>query len=54
MSDEPKLYDLNADPDESQDLAARHPDIVKRLAAKVEVWGTTLSKEYLKSKDKND
>lgn len=27
-----QLYDLNADPSESKDLASKHPDVVKRLA----------------------
>ena len=49
-----ELYDLNADPAESKNLAAQHPDIVKRLSAKVEAWVATLPKEYLKTKDQQD
>jgi choline-sulfatase len=32
----PELYDLGADPDETQDLATRVPDLARRLAAQVE------------------
>lgn len=49
-----ELYDINADPAESKNLAAQHPDIVKRLSAKVEAWVATLPKEYLKTSDKQD
>jgi len=49
-----ELYDLIADPAESKNLAAQHPDIVKKLSAKVEAWVATLPKEYLKTKDKLD
>lgn len=49
-----ELYDIVADPAESKNVAAQHPDIVKRLSAKVEAWVATLPKEYLKSDDKQD
>jgi N-acetylgalactosamine-6-sulfatase len=49
-----ELYDLVADPAESKNLAAQHPDIVKKLSAKVEAWVATLPSEYLKTKDKLD
>jgi arylsulfatase len=32
----PELYDLSVDPDESYDLAAKHPDIVRDLMARAE------------------
>ncbi|HRZ94878.1 MAG TPA: hypothetical protein P5022_18380, partial [Candidatus Paceibacterota bacterium] len=34
----PQLYDLDQDPAETSNLAARHPDIVRRLAASVRQW----------------
>jgi len=49
-----ELYDLVADPAESKNLAKQHPDIVKKLSAKVEAWVATLPKEYLKTGDKLD
>ncbi len=49
-----ELYDLTADPAESKNLSARHPNIVKKLSVKVEAWVATLPKEYLKTKDKDD
>jgi len=33
-----ELYDLLADPGETKDLAARHPDIVERLRQEYEAW----------------
>lgn len=32
------LYDLKADPSETRNLAAAHPDVVARLRAKIEAW----------------
>ena len=49
-----ELYDIVADPDESKNVAAKHPDIVKKLSAKVEGWVITLPKEYIKADDKQD
>ena len=49
-----ELYDLATDAAESKNLAAQHPDIVKKLSAKVEAWVEKLPKEYLKTKDKLD
>lgn len=49
-----ELYDLTADPAESNHLADKHLDIVKKLAAKIEALITTLPKEYVKSKDKDE
>ncbi len=34
----PQLYDLQADPGETNNLAARHPEIVAELAAKISAW----------------
>lgn len=33
-----ELYDLDADPCETRDLAAQHPELVKQLAAEWEAW----------------
>ena len=49
-----ELYDIVADPAESKNLAAQHPDIVKKLSVKVEAWVSALPKEYLKTGDKLD
>lgn len=49
-----ELYDIIADPAESKNVAKQHPDIVKRLSAKVESWVATLPKAYEKTKDKDD
>jgi len=32
------LFDLDADPGETKDLAALHPDVVRRLSARFSVW----------------
>lgn len=34
----PQLYDLIADPHETTNLAAEHPDVVQRLATKIASW----------------
>ncbi len=34
----PQLFDLLADPHENQNLAAQHPAVVARLAAKLDAW----------------
>jgi choline-sulfatase len=34
----PQLYDLSKDPHEHQNLADKHPDVVKRLADKLQAW----------------
>jgi N-acetylgalactosamine-6-sulfatase len=49
-----ELYNVVADPAESQNVAEQHPDIVKKLSATVEAWVATLPKEYVKTKDKDD
>jgi arylsulfatase A-like enzyme len=35
---EPELYDLDADPEETEDLTAAHPEIVSELAAELSKW----------------
>jgi arylsulfatase A-like enzyme len=34
----PELYDLSKDPNETENLAARHPDKVGALSAKLDAW----------------
>ena len=51
---EVELYDIIADPAESKNLAKQHPDIVKKLSAKVEAWVAMLPKNYLNTGDKQD
>ncbi|MFM9081961.1 MAG: sulfatase, partial [Opitutaceae bacterium] len=34
----PQLYDLLADPYENRNLAASHPEVVARLAARLQDW----------------
>jgi arylsulfatase A-like enzyme len=38
-----QLFDLKADPKEEKNVAAKHPDVVKRLSAKHAVWAKTLA-----------
>ncbi|MFP6872694.1 MAG: sulfatase-like hydrolase/transferase, partial [Verrucomicrobiales bacterium] len=38
-----QLFDLKSDPREEQDVAAKHPDIVKQLSAKHATWAKTLA-----------
>jgi arylsulfatase A-like enzyme len=38
-----KLFDLSEDAGESNDLAAKHPDIVRRLKEKFDQWNATLA-----------
>ena len=42
---ETELYDLSVDRAESTNVAAKHPDVVKELTAKVEKWKATLPRE---------
>jgi arylsulfatase A-like enzyme len=49
-----ELYDIDADPAESNNLAEKQPDIVKKLSSKLETWLATLPKEYEKTKDKDE
>jgi N-acetylgalactosamine-6-sulfatase len=45
------LYDIINDPTEKHNVASKHPDIVNKLAAKVEAWVSTLPKVYIKTED---
>jgi arylsulfatase A-like enzyme len=38
-----QLFDLKSDPREETDLAAKHPDVVKQLAAQQAEWAKTLA-----------
>lgn len=42
-----QLYDMEADPGETTDLAAREPDTVARLAALYDAWFADVSRERL-------
>jgi hypothetical protein len=33
-----ELYDLVADPNETTDIASKHPDIVRRMTAQLHAW----------------
>jgi len=43
----PQLYDLLADPHEDHNLAAQHPDVVARLAAKLQKWWPVTERQVL-------
>ena len=43
----PQLYDLLADPHENKNLAKQHPDVVARLAAKIEQWWPAKERKVL-------
>lgn len=49
-----ELYDVVADPAESRNIAADHPDVVKKLSAKLEAWVATLPNAYVKGEEKDD
>ena len=49
-----ELYNLKTDVAETTNVAAQHPDVVKKLSAKVDAWVATLPTEYVKTKDKQD
>ena len=42
-SDPWQLFDLNADPLETKDLAAKHPEVVQRMASRHAAWSKTLA-----------
>jgi N-acetylgalactosamine-6-sulfatase len=46
---EPELYDLDADPGEQLNVAAKHPAVVRSLTGKVASWQATLPKSYDKT-----
>jgi N-acetylgalactosamine-6-sulfatase len=50
---EVELYDLSVDRPEGTNVAAQHPDVVKRLTARVETWKATLPRDYVKTSDKD-
>jgi len=47
----PQLYDLLADPHENANLAAEHPEVVARLAAKLQDWWPVTGRQVLTSWD---
>jgi arylsulfatase A len=42
-----QLYDMEADPGETKDIAAKHPDIVRRLSEQYDAWFEDISREGL-------
>lgn len=51
---EHELYNILQDSVEANNVAAQHPEIVKKLAAQTATWVATLPKEYEKTKDKDE
>jgi arylsulfatase A-like enzyme len=51
---EAELYDLTRDPGERNNLAAKHPDLVKALTAKAEKWNATLPADYIKTAEQEN
>ncbi len=43
----PQLFDLLADPHENHNLAAQHPEVVARLAARVQEWWPVTERQVL-------
>jgi arylsulfatase A-like enzyme len=48
-----ELYDLAADPSESQNVAAQHPEVVRAMQAKLDAWIAELPTTYEKATDRN-
>jgi arylsulfatase A len=48
----PRLYDLDADPAERHDLAARHPEIVQSLAQKHDAWFAEIIPQWQQSRNR--
>jgi len=46
----PRLYDLDTDPAEKHDLAAKHPEIVQSLANKHETWFAEIIPQWQQSR----
>lgn len=46
-----ELYNLEADPTESKNVALQQPSVAKRLNATLEAWVATLPKSYIKTDD---
>ncbi|HBJ85153.1 MAG TPA: hypothetical protein DDZ88_15030, partial [Verrucomicrobiales bacterium] len=42
-----QLYDMENDPGQKQDIAAKHPELVKELAAKYDAWFADISSDGL-------
>ena len=43
-----ELYDLIADPSESENIAGDHPEVVNRLSEQLRSWAAELPMEYIK------
>lgn len=43
----PQLFDLLADPHENNNLAAKHPEVVVRLAAKLQEWWSVTQRQVI-------
>ncbi len=43
-----QLYDMEADPGQEKDIAAEHPDLVQKLAARYDSWFADISTEGLR------
>jgi hypothetical protein len=43
----PQLFDLLADPHENRSLAAQHPEVVARLAAKIQNWWPVTTRQVI-------
>ncbi len=43
----PQLFDLLADPHENRNLAAQHPEVVARLAAKIQNWWPVTARQVI-------
>jgi N-acetylgalactosamine-6-sulfatase len=48
-----ELYDLSADPSESNNVAEKHPDVVASLRKTLRTWVNTLPEQYEKAKKRN-
>ncbi|MFM8996670.1 MAG: hypothetical protein ACKOJD_00920, partial [Candidatus Limnocylindrus sp.] len=46
----PRLYDLDTDPAEKHDLAAKHPEIVQSLTQKQDAWFAQMNREWQQSR----
>jgi uncharacterized sulfatase len=47
----PQLFDLLADPHEEKNVAADHPEIVARLAAKIDQWWPVTERRVITEPD---
>ena len=46
---EPELYDLTADPSESDNVAKQHPDVVEQMSKTLQAWAAQLPTQYEKA-----